>query len=552
MTSPNSVSQTTLNAQQAIGNESLCDLNSFNHSAQLDSIKDLDREQRDRRTLVARRVEIRGFLQNLEVNDHAEGPAAKRINLSRNGKPAHEVLILHSSKKKQLALPNTDFNAIMAEAMAFIRTLGGEIDPEWNWHSWSNYRGRIEVASEFQAEMVTAMFNSLEVAGVPAFRMWRAKEIVELTSVKLKLDGGHLYTVPVDEIIQGLLTKHGVRGTYSDPKNITDMDKNHVVYFMADPTMRSGLGKFQKGSGKFFLNLWGMDRELYMARDPLVVAAEEAAVMRVRVETALAKAIAASDRLALVPAELAVVTTGGEEEEQQGKLRENTQENNTARNSMNHLILGPPVNQAMGEFMRNFQRVQREHKERREGEQQQRQQQQEQQQQQQQPPAGLADYHDWEAVNLPRSGTTTPAAATAAAAATANNNKQQQQHQGKATFSIINYLTDKQTTYPPGVVKERIASIEDQAASPPHGVDPLTLVGGLPQHDSSFSSTSSAVSIIIRKQKPKPNTSTGSVEVDGLELKLGDADMETNKEEDADLYEQAKDNSDMDDGGDTT
>jgi hypothetical protein len=129
MTSPNSVSQTTLNAQQALGNESLCDFNSFNHSAQLDSIKDLDREQRDRRTLVARRVEIRCFLQNLEVNEHAEGPVAKRINLSRNGKPAHEVLILHSSKDKQLALPNSDFNAIMAEAMAFIRTLGGEIDP---------------------------------------------------------------------------------------------------------------------------------------------------------------------------------------------------------------------------------------------------------------------------------------------------------------------------------------------------------------------------------------------------------------------------------------
>jgi hypothetical protein len=316
-----------------------------------------------------------------------------------------------------------------------------------------------------------------------------------------------------------------------------------VIYFMADPTMRSGLGKFQKGSGKFYLNLWGMDRELYMARDPLVVAAEEAAVMRVRVETALAKAIAASDRLALVPAELAAVTTGGVEEQQQGNLK-NIQKNNMTRNAVNLLILGP-VNPAMSDFMRNFQRVQKEHKEQREREQQR---QQQQEQQQQQPPAGLADYHDWAAANLPKSGATTPAAA---AAATANNNKQQQ-HQGKATFSIINYLTDKQTTYPPGVVKERIASIEDQAASPPHGVDPLTLVGGLPQHDSSFSSTSSTVSIIIRKQKPKPNTSTGSVEVDGLELKLGDADMETNKEEDDDLYEQAKHNSDMDDGGDTT
>jgi hypothetical protein len=60
------------------------------------------------------------------------------------------------------------------------------------------------------------------------------------------------------------------------------------------------------------------------------------------------------------------------------------------------------------------------------------------------------------------------------------------------------------------------------------------------------------VSIVLRKQKPKSNTSTGSVEVDGLELKLGDAEMETNREEDAELYEQARNNSDMDDGGDTT
>jgi hypothetical protein len=133
MTTPNSVSQTTQNAQQALGDKFLCDFNSLNHPAQLDTIKDLDREQRDCRTPMARRVEIRSFLQKTEVNDHVDGPVAKKINLSRNGKPAYEVLILHSSKDKQLALPNTDFNAIMAEATAFIRTLGGEIDPEWNW-----------------------------------------------------------------------------------------------------------------------------------------------------------------------------------------------------------------------------------------------------------------------------------------------------------------------------------------------------------------------------------------------------------------------------------
>jgi hypothetical protein len=55
----------------------------------------------------------------------------------------------------------------------------------------------------------------------------------------------------------------------------------------------------------------------------------------------------------------------------------------------------------------------------------------------------------------------------------------------------------------------------------------------------------------IRKVKPV-NTSTGSVEVDGLELKLGDTDMDVNKEEDAELLELARDNSDMEEGDGTT
>jgi hypothetical protein len=254
-TMQNSVPQTMQTAQQALGDEFLCDFNSVNHPAQLDTIKDLDREQRDRGTPVARRVEIHKFLLKIEVTDQVEGPVAKKINLSKNGKPAYEVLILHSTKDKQLALTNDDFNAIMAAAMVFIRTLGGEVDPEWNWQSWSNYRGRIEVSSEVQAQMVTAMFNGLEVAGVPTFHLWRAHEIVVLTSVKLKLDGGHLYKVPVDEIIQGLLRKNAIKGTYSEPRNITDGDKRHVIFFMADPTLKDSLEKCQKGSATFFLNL---------------------------------------------------------------------------------------------------------------------------------------------------------------------------------------------------------------------------------------------------------------------------------------------------------
>jgi hypothetical protein len=104
---------------------------------------------------------------------------------------------------------------------------------------------------------------------------------------------------------------------------------------------------------------------LYMARDPLIVAAEEAAVMRLRVETALAKAIAASERLALIPVELTAATTGGEEEpqkQQQGK--KNTDYNNSlTRNPGNysyHLGLVAP---AMTEFMRHYQQVQRDHRE---------------------------------------------------------------------------------------------------------------------------------------------------------------------------------------------
>jgi hypothetical protein len=258
-------------------------------------------------------------------------------------------------------------------------------------------------------------------------------------------------------------------------------------------------------------------------------------VMRVRVETALAKAIAASDRLALVPVELAAATTGGEEEQQQGNLRKNIQENNTTRNAVNHLILGP-VNPAMGDFMRNFQRVQREHKEQREREQQR---QQQQEQQQQQPPAGLVDYHAWAAVNLPQS-VATPAAAAAAAAATAaaattNNNgqqqQQQQQQQGKATFSIISYLTDTQTTYPPGLVKERIASIEEQAASPPHGVDLRTLASGLPPDQIDSDSDSNVVFELAT------NTSTGSATVDHLEVRLEEEDMDDNEAPDESLIQ---------------
>jgi hypothetical protein len=67
-----------------------------------------------------------------------------------------------------------------------------------------------------------------------------------------------------------------------------------VVHFKVDQKLKANLAKHQKGSGTFFLPLVGQDREIHMARDHQVVAAEVAAGLKVRIETALAKAIAAS------------------------------------------------------------------------------------------------------------------------------------------------------------------------------------------------------------------------------------------------------------------
>jgi hypothetical protein len=81
--------QAPLAMQTVLGEEFLQDFNSVNHLAQLDLVKDLDREQRERRTPAARREVIRQFLRKVEVADQVEGPpVAKKLNLSKNGKPA--------------------------------------------------------------------------------------------------------------------------------------------------------------------------------------------------------------------------------------------------------------------------------------------------------------------------------------------------------------------------------------------------------------------------------------------------------------------------------
>jgi hypothetical protein len=164
---------------------------SLDHLAQLDVIRRLDREQRDRRTSDSRCVEIALILRRIEVVDPVvEAPMAKRPAPGKNGKPTVEVLTMHSTKNKQLPLTQEDFGSIMAEATAFIEKLPkGGTYPEWNWASWCyKYRGQIAVASEGQAALVTALINSLEVPGVDAFHLWRESEIMELTPVKLILD----------------------------------------------------------------------------------------------------------------------------------------------------------------------------------------------------------------------------------------------------------------------------------------------------------------------------------------------------------------------------
>jgi hypothetical protein len=190
------------------------------------------------------------------------------------------------------------------------------MNPEWLWASWSNCRGRIAVTSEIQAKLVTALFNSLKVAGVPHFRAWRDHEVEELTSVRLTLSGGFLFTWPVDKIIQKLLSWNDLLGTYSEPSQGQPTVSHHVVHFKVDKILKSNLAKHQKGSGTFFLPLVGQDREIHMARDHQVVAAEAAAGLKVRIETALAKAIAAS-RPDLGPGAAPPATTDGQNQQQQ-------------------------------------------------------------------------------------------------------------------------------------------------------------------------------------------------------------------------------------------
>jgi hypothetical protein len=199
LTLQNSVLQTPQNSvlqtlPQPLNDEFLIEFASSNHPAQLSLIRRLDREQRDRRTSNSRCVDIAVFLRRIEVLDPVvETPEARRPALAKNGKPTVEVLTMYSSKDEQLPLTSGDFDCIMGVAVAFIEKLPkGKTYPEWNWASWCNkYRGQLAMASEGQAVLVAALFNSPEVPGV-VFHLWRESEIRVLTPVKIILDKGFM------------------------------------------------------------------------------------------------------------------------------------------------------------------------------------------------------------------------------------------------------------------------------------------------------------------------------------------------------------------------
>jgi hypothetical protein len=134
-TMSNSVPQTMQTAQQALGDEFLCDFNSVNHPAQIDAIKDLDREQRDRGTPAARRVEIHKFLLKIEVTDHVEGPVAKKINLPTcpNIGGCHKSTTTATNNATGLKITNIAAYYFVAKLRAYnlrslVRSVGGHLD----------------------------------------------------------------------------------------------------------------------------------------------------------------------------------------------------------------------------------------------------------------------------------------------------------------------------------------------------------------------------------------------------------------------------------------
>jgi hypothetical protein len=355
-------------------------------------------------------------------------------------------------------------------------------------------------------------------------------------------------------VMDGIFTRNpSLEGTIHEVKQVKDdQTKRHVVHFLADPRLKASLAKLQTGSSTFYLKLGGQDRRTVMARDPLVVAVEEAAELKGRVERALAKAIEAS-RPDLVLQQAIPDHLQQQQQPQQGNYAtDHIKEKHKPIPDSSHFSgLGeapgaPAVPDT--EFVRVWKEMEAE---RVALEQQQREQQQQQQlewqhQHEQQQRLELhqqKQVNQFEAERLRLQQGSTPI------------QQQLREQKGKANFNIIKYLSNKQDPSPPGVVKGRVASLE-VASSPPQGVDMRTLESGLPPADndnysvsSPGSSSSEAVGLTKIRAKPTLNSSTGSTKVDtlvGLE-DLGDSDMEGLPEDDPELYALARTGNELED-----
>jgi hypothetical protein len=434
----------------------LNNINTCNNSDQLSMIRSLGREQVHPWTTPKRKDEIAVLLNQIQVAEAVEapieGPAPKR---AKDGTLIFEVLTMFASKDKQLPMTKGSFDAIMLAAGDYVDTLDVDPAPSWQWKSWSNSSGHLAVASNEMADLVVETINGLngKVTGAGApFRLWRACDLIERTLVKLDLKDSQKYEKKAEEILQMVFKLNKLKGGYTEATTDTDFKSKHFIRFKADPELKADLESRQTGSATFWLKYGGQQREGHMSRDPALVAREEAARVRARVEAALAKAIAESTRPLILAG--SPVTAGG----------------------------GPsaPVDQ-------------------------QQQLQQQQPQQQQQPSAShgsevmsLVGYHAWSSTHNPQQQQSQQG----------NPNMNKLNLESNQTTSN---LTGQDTTVTPqpevtptkGSVATRIRQLED-ASSPPAGHDMAALSGGLPAEPSEAWGDAPTVTRQLRASPPTP------------------------------------------------
>jgi hypothetical protein len=297
--------------------------------------------------------------------------------------------------------------------------------------------------------------------------------------------------------------------------------------------LKASLAKLQTGrSSTFYLTLGGELREATMARDPSVVAAEAAAGMRVRVERALAKAIASS-RPGLCPADAAVAAGDGslvhpgQQQQQQQHGNKITGKINKLKTNLN-ISCDPGTPPQEADFLRMYQEMAERRK--------QLEQEQEQQQQQQQ---RLEQHQRDQLQKFEKDRQLLRATGPAAPAPGHQPLQPVQKPQGIANFSITKYLNRKQNTSSSGYVAKRTTiegptAADEGIVSPVHGIDQADLAKGLPPHhdhdDSGSGSNSEDDNFVMAKAIA--NKSTGSATVDHLEVRLSEEDMDDEEAQD--------------------